>query len=182
MYESQAYLKYPSSDRPPSPQTDYDESVTAQWDGGENIHDLVNVKRLMHHATMHERSDLESQFQMDLRTRGQIEQASGLTTLLQILSQLTSIQCNHLPPWIKINGESVEEPVRVTYQGKFGKPGLLTCEDRRGRFCRDYWPSMFHCLKCDTYFCRPCGSNLGNGDPKWVARLEEQEFRATCGR
>ncbi|KAG9603613.1 hypothetical protein KCU77_g1697, partial [Aureobasidium melanogenum] len=45
VYEYQAYLKYPSSQRPPSPQTDYDESVTAEWDGGENIHDLVDVKR-----------------------------------------------------------------------------------------------------------------------------------------
>lgn len=177
MYESQAYLKYPSSCRPPSPQSDYDESVTANWDGGENIHDLVKVKRLK--TAIHTRSDEESQFQIDLRTRGQVEQASNLATLLQIFSQLISIQCNHLPPWTNINGKFIGKPIRVTHQDNFGKPGLLTCEGYRGRFCRDYWPSMFHCFKCDTYFCRPCGADLGNGDPKWVARLEEQEFRAT---
>ncbi|KAG9522041.1 hypothetical protein KCV07_g3345, partial [Aureobasidium melanogenum] len=36
-YEFQAYLKYPSSRRAPSPQTNYDESVASQWEGGENI-------------------------------------------------------------------------------------------------------------------------------------------------
>ncbi|KAG9530702.1 hypothetical protein KCU93_g2496, partial [Aureobasidium melanogenum] len=155
-YEFQAYLKYPSSRRAPSPQTNYDESVASQWEGGENIHDLLNVQRLKREGETHNRPVVETQDEIDLRTRGQ------------------ATQCNHLPPWTDVNGNPVERPERVTYQDKFDKPGLLTCEDGRGWFCRYQWPSMFHCLKCDTYFCRPCGSDPGFRRPKWVVELEQQ--------
>ncbi|KAG9671962.1 hypothetical protein KCU99_g8012, partial [Aureobasidium melanogenum] len=159
-YEFQAYLKYPSSRRAPSPQTNYDESVALQWEGGENIHDLLNVQRLKREGETHRRPVLETQDEIDLRTRGQ------------------TTQCNHLPPWTDADGNPVERPIRVSYQDKFGKPGLLTCEDGRGWFCRYQWPSMFHCLKCDTLFCRPCGSDPGVRRPKWIVELEQQ-YEAT---
>ncbi|KAH0383573.1 hypothetical protein KCU92_g5275, partial [Aureobasidium melanogenum] len=159
-YEFQVYLKYPSSRRAPSPQTNYDESVALQWAGGENIHDLLNVQRLKREGETHRRPVLETQNEIDLRTRGQ------------------TTQCNHLPPWTDVDGNPVERPIRVSYQDKFGKPGLLTCEDGRGWFCRYQWPSMFHCLKCNTYFCRPCGSDPGIRRPKWIVELEQQ-YEAT---
>lgn len=149
-----------------------------QWEGGENIHDLLNVQRLKREGETHRRPVLETQDEIDLRTRGQTTQVSGPMTVSKSCSQLTFIQCNHLPPWTDADGNPVERPIRVSYQDKFGKPGLLTCEDGRGWFCRYQWPSMFHCLKCDTLFCRPCGSDPGVRRPKWIVELEQQ-YEAT---
>ncbi|KAH0365370.1 hypothetical protein KCU65_g6151, partial [Aureobasidium melanogenum] len=159
-YDSMAYLRYPSGNRSPSPQTGYDKSVTDPWDGGENVHDLLRVKELVREGATHTRNTgREFQDEIERRTRG------------------AARQCNHLAPWTDSAGDSVGEPVRVTYQDKFGKPGVLACEDRRGGFCRNDWPSMFHCLKCDTYFCRPCGG-AHNFRPKWIVELE-REYEAT---
>ncbi|KAG9852948.1 hypothetical protein KCU98_g3283, partial [Aureobasidium melanogenum] len=130
---------------------------------GENVHDLLHVKALMREDAIRTgNTGRKFQDEIDRLSRGAVN------------------QCDHLPPWINSAGEFVGEPLRVTYQDKFGKPGVLGCEDRRGGFCRNDWPSMFHCLKCDTYFCRPCGS-AHNFRPKWIVRLEE-EYEATHER